>query len=92
MSETTDDSQQTIDRSDQATSRDNSATTTDQYGTVVKHVGVCSSCDRREVDDGTQEGFGRVFDRLSTHIDDGTACHEFRVEAIYEDGSGRSVA
>jgi hypothetical protein len=74
------------------TMSDSSETATDQYGTVVRHIGECESCDRREVEDGSQDGFRRVFDRLSTHIDDGTACHEFHVEAIYEDGSGRSVA
>lgn len=64
----------------------------DEYGTVKKHVGECRTCGRKVADDGSYPGFKRVDDELASHIDDGTACHGFRIEAIYQGGGGRRVA
>lgn len=63
----------------------------DCYGTVVKHVGECRTCGRTVVDDGTVDGLDRVDDELAGHIDDGTPCHDYRINAIYADGGERRV-
>lgn len=64
----------------------------DKYGTVERHVGECSTCGREVVGDGSHDGFKDVEYELSDHIDDGTACYDYRIQAVYEDGGERRVA
>lgn len=64
---------------------------TDEYGTIERHVGECRDCGKTVQRDGTSRGFEGARDKLSRHIDDGSACEEYHVTAHYEDGGERRV-
>ncbi len=55
---------------------------------VDRYEGVCSTCGRPV----TGEDFERVDDELASHIDDGTDCFDYRINAIYADGTERRAA
>lgn len=65
---------------------------TDQYGTIEEHVGTCRTCNRRVVGGGSYDGFESVERELASHIDDGTDCHDYSIQAVYQDGGERRVA
>ena len=55
------------------------------------HRAECRTCGRTETAGGDVESFDRLLDEFAAHIDDGSACHEFRIEATYADGVDRVV-
>ena len=55
------------------------------------HRAECRTCGRTETAGGDVESFDRLLDEFAAHIDDGSACHEFRIEATYADGVERVV-
>lgn len=50
--------------------------------------GVCTTCGRSE----TGEDFDRVDTELAEHIDDGTDCYDYRITAVYPDGTEERAA
>lgn len=52
----------------------------------LSHRAECRTCGRTEVVGGDAESFDHLLDEFASHIDDGTACHDFRIEATYADG------
>ena len=55
------------------------------------HRAECRSCGRTEVVGGDLESFERVLVEFASHVDDGSACHEFRIDARYSDGVERVI-
>lgn len=57
----------------------------------LSHKAVCRTCGRTEIVGGEVGSFERLLDEFAAHIDDGSACHEFWIDATYPDGVQRVV-
>lgn len=57
----------------------------------LSHRAECRTCGRSETVGGDIESFEQLLDAFAAHIDDGSACHEFRIDATYPDGVEKVV-
>lgn len=54
----------------------------------LRYEGVCKTCGEPITDERSD----RVEDELAGHVDDGTDCYDYRITAVYPDGTERRAA
>ena len=55
------------------------------------HRGECQTCSFVETAGPTKQEYDNLERGLCNHIDDGSACDDFRIDAVFEDGGEHRV-